>query len=541
MIYMYEAILEDDFFKNMDTKDEYNTDNQQMESFWSVLKNQLTTETVQRFGIEKVLNALEGTGGLSDYKDGGNVSTIHNAKKGVFVDNEHERCFNATYNRKNYEGRGDRKLSTQRKKMFTENEEIYDAYTHKKLNKDGRTHIDHITSAKEIHEMDAARLYMTDDERNDMATADSNMAAIDGRMNQSKGETSMEEWLKKEKDGQTNAERYGIDEAEAMRLRRKSQLHIKGKVVLAAGREVSMASFSSGIAQAKKQVIGLLMHYGTSIFIEEMQSYVANWKNYNRIAERLFALKDMGIRIKDRLIEKAKDIKNIIKEIFTSAKEGFISGIVGTIVTTLINMVATTIKSVGKILQDSVTTLISAFKMWTKNPNNLDKATLVKETIKMISLGVSASIGIIAEEGIKKALTPTALSMVAEPIGIIGGILITGSCSALLIYVMDNFGKIMKKFKDAWNGMMYGLQRTKREILETYNKALVAVDEVYRGILSDIKDYYDKMDNLALLAHDMNLSGEEQISASIAYARALGVDDSELFHNVDEAKKFFLG
>lgn len=541
MIYMNEAILEDDFFKNMNTKDEYNTDNQQMESFWSVLKNQLTTETVQRFGIEKVLNALEGTGGLSDYKDGGNVSTIHNAKNGVFVDSEHERRFNAAYDRKNYEGRGDRKLSAQRKKMFTENEEIYDAYTHKKLNKDGRTHIDHITSAKEIHEMDAARLYMTDDERNDMATADSNMAAIDGRMNQSKGEKSMEEWLKKEKDGQTNAERYDVDEAEAMRLRRRSQLGIKGKVVLAAGREVSMASFSSGVAQAKKQVIGLLMHYGTSIFLEEVQSYAANWKNYSRIAERLDALKAMGGRIKDRLIEKVKDIKNIIKEVFASAKEGFISGIVGTIVTTLINMVATTVKSVGKILQDSVTTLIGAFKMWTKNPNNLDKATLAKETIKMISLGASASVGIIAEEGIKTTLASTALAPVADPIGIVGGILVTGVSSAVLIYVMDNFGKIIKKFKDAWNDMMYGLQRTKREILETYNKALAAVDETYRGILSDIKDYYDKMDNLALLAHDMNLSGEEQVSASIAYARASGVDDSELFHNVDEAKKFFLG
>lgn len=538
---MNEAILEDDFFKNMNTKDEYNTDNQQMESFWSVLKNQLTTETVQRFGIEKVLNALEGTGGLSDYKDGGNVSTIHNAKNGVFVDSEHERRFNAAYDRKNYEGRGDRKLSAQRKKMFTENEEIYDAYTHKKLNKDGRTHIDHITSAKEIHEMDAARLYMTDDERNDMATADSNMAAIDGRMNQSKGEKSMEEWLKKEKDGQTNAERYDVDEAEATRLRRRSQLGIKGKVVLAAGREVSMASFSSGIAQAKKQVIGLLMHYGTSIFLEEVQSYAANWKNYSRIADRLDALKAMGGRIKDRLIEKVKDIKNIIKEVFASAKEGFISGIVGTVVTTLINMVATTVKSVGKILQDSVTTLIGAFKMWTKNPNNLDKATLAKETIKMISLGVSASVGIIAEEGIKTTLASTVLAPVADPIGIVGGILVTGVCSAVLIYVMDNFGKIMKKFKDAWNDMMYGLQRTKREILETYNKALAAVDETYRGILSDIKDYYDKMDNLALLAHDMNLSGEEQVSASIAYARASGVDDSELFHNVDEAKKFFLG
>lgn len=39
-------------------------------------------------------------------------------------------------NWKNYGGRGDRKLSAQWKKMF-ENEEIYAAYTHKKLNKDG--------------------------------------------------------------------------------------------------------------------------------------------------------------------------------------------------------------------------------------------------------------------------------------------------------------------------------------------------------------------------------------------------------------------
>ena len=206
----------------MNSDEEYKTNTQQMESFWSVLKKQLTTETIQRFGIEHILNKLEGVGGYSDYKEGGNVSTIHNAKNGVFVDEEHERRFNSPYDRKNYEGRGDRKLSAQRKKLFSEKEKIFDAYTNKQLHKDGRTHIDHITSAKEIHDMDAARLYMTDDERNDMVTDESNMAAIDGRMNQSKGELSMEEWLKKEKDGQTNAERFNVDEKEAMRLRRKS-------------------------------------------------------------------------------------------------------------------------------------------------------------------------------------------------------------------------------------------------------------------------------------------------------------------------------
>lgn len=535
-----EAVLENDFFKKMNTKEEYRTDSQQMESFWKVLKKQLTTETIQRFGIEHVLNMIEGTGGLSEYKDGGNVSTIHNAKQGIFVDQEHERRFNAAYDRKNYEGRGDRKLSAQRKKLFSENEEIRDAYTKKKLHKDGRTHIDHITSAKEIHNMDAARLYMTDDERNDMATADSNMAAIDGRMNQSKGELSMEEWLKKEKDGQTNAERFEVDEAEAMRLRRKSQFGIKKKVILSAGKEVSEASFSAGKAQAKKQVIGLLMHYGTTIFIEEMQGYVVNWKNYNGLNERLFGLKEMGDKVKVRLIEKVKNIKDIIKGIFNSAKEGFVSGIVGTIVTTLINMVATTLKNVGKILQDSVTTLISAFKLWTKNPNNLSKSELTKETIKMISLGISASIGIIAEEGIKKALEATGtFAFIAEPVGIVGGILVTGGCSALMIYVMDNFGKIMKKFKDKWNAFISGFSSSREKIIATYNSAVRTIDEAYQDVLFDIGSYYDRMDKLASLAYDMSQSADEQLNASVNYARASGVPEEEILHNIDEINDYF--
>lgn len=535
-----EAVLENDFFKKMNTKEEYRTNSQQMESFWKVLKKQLTTETIQRFGIEHVLNMIEGTGGLSEYKDGGNVSTIHNAKQGIFVDQEHERRFNAAYDRKNYEGRGDRKLSAQRKKLFSENEEIRDAYTKKKLHKDGRTHIDHITSAKEIHNMDAARLYMTDDERNDMATADSNMAAIDGRMNQSKGELSMEEWLKKEKDGQTNAERFEVDEAEAMRLRRKSQFGIKKKVILSAGKEVSEASFSAGKVQAKKQVIGLLMHYGTTIFIEEMQGYAVNWKNYSGLNERLSGLKEMGDRVKVRLIEKVKNIKDIIKEIFNSAKEGFVSGIIGTIVTTLINMVATTLKNVGKILQDSVTTLISAFKLWTKNPNNLSKSELTKETIKMISLGISASIGIIAEEGIKKALEATGtFAFIAEPVGIVGGILVTGGCSALMIYVMDNFGRIMKKFKDKWSAFISGFSNSREKIIATYNSAVRTIDEAYQDVLFDIGSYYDRMDKLASLAYDMSQSADEQLNASVNYARASGVPEEKILHNVDETCNYF--
>ena len=535
-----EAILEDDFFKKMNSDEEYRTNTQQMESFWVVLKKQLTTETIQRFGIEHILNKLEGVGGYSDYKEGGNVSTIHNAKNGVFVDEEHERRFNSPYDRKNYEGRCDRKLSAQRKKLFSEKEKIFDAYTNKQLHKDGRTHIDHITSAKEIHDMDAARLYMTDDERNDMATDESNMAAIDGRMNQSKGELSMEEWLKKEKDGQTNAERFNVDEKEAMRLRRKSQFNIKKKVIFSAGEELSIASFNAGKAQAKKQVIGLLMHYATSIFIEEMQRYAANWENYRRIAERLSGLKEMGSRIQDRLIEKAKNIKEIIKEVFSNAKDGFISGIVGTIVTTLINMVATTVKSIGKVLQDSITTLIAAFKLWTKNPRNLDKATLAKETIKMISLGISASIGLIAEEGIKNSLATTPLAIVAEPIGIIGGILVTGGCSALIIYIMDNFGKIMKSFKKIWDRISSSVGKTREEIIETYNKAVLEIDESYQLVLQDIQKYYDRMDKLAILAYDVTASADSQLKSSIDYARAAGVPENEILHNLKEIDDYFL-
>ncbi|EAL9807218.1 hypothetical protein D0Y22_09235 [Campylobacter jejuni] len=194
----------------------------------------------------------------------------------------------------------------------------------------------------------------------------------------------------------------------------------------------------------------------------------------------------------------------------------------------------------GKILQDSVTTLIGAFKMWTKNPNNLDKATLAKETIKMISLGVSASVGIIAEEGIKTTLASTALAPVADPIGIVGGILVTGISSAVLIYVMDNFGKIMKKFKDIWDTFAYGLTKSREEIIESYNKAAKAIDESYQLVLHDIQVYYDRMDQLATLAYDVTQSASSQLEASVNYARAAGVPEEEILHNIDEIDDYFL-
>jgi len=96
--------LNDDFFKKLNTKEAYHVDNSHMTEFWDTLKEQISTQFIQDFGIQDLLDRMH-LGDLSQYKDGGDVSTIHNARSGVFVDEEHARRFGEKFDRSNYEGR----------------------------------------------------------------------------------------------------------------------------------------------------------------------------------------------------------------------------------------------------------------------------------------------------------------------------------------------------------------------------------------------------------------------------------------------------
>ena len=210
-----DLILKDSYFQD---HDDYGINKDNMQSFWQITGQEILTTTVQRFGIEDLLNRVKGAGGLDDYQLGGSVSTKHNAHNGIFVDAEHKASFEEPYDRKNYEGiaANNNTLHQQRKARFKDPSPLYDEYTGKRLSKDGSTNLDHIVSAKRIHENETARLFMSREQRNNMAVSKENMAFTSERINKSKGELPVKEWLNKEHNGVTNSERFGIDKSHSL-------------------------------------------------------------------------------------------------------------------------------------------------------------------------------------------------------------------------------------------------------------------------------------------------------------------------------------
>ncbi|MFR4253700.1 MAG: hypothetical protein ACLT1C_10025 [Weissella confusa] len=68
---------------------------------WTILTDEFRSEVAARYHLQTLLDAdVFHIGTNHRFKDGGNISTIHNAKNGVFVDEEHQQRFEKEYSRK---------------------------------------------------------------------------------------------------------------------------------------------------------------------------------------------------------------------------------------------------------------------------------------------------------------------------------------------------------------------------------------------------------------------------------------------------------
>lgn len=532
-----EQILADDYFRRQQHP-EYQLTDQRMDSLWETVGKQVKDAMVDRFDIRELLAYIKKVPYKpSSYKDGGGVSTVHNAEKGVFVDEEHQRRYQQEFDRKHYEGRGELTLKKQRKRRFQSDEPLNDGYTGKPLKRDSSTHLDHVVSAKEIHDNQAVRLFMTDDERNDMATSDPNMVFTNSSLNHSKGEHDLRKWSKtKGKDGKTKGEHYGVNEEEAFKKNDEARSFVNSTIKKAKFKEVAGASHTRGMMVARSQMIGVIVYYASEIFTNEMKRYAKNWGAYNSIHERLSALKESAGRIKEAVQEKVVDLKSILKDVISAGIQGYVSGVVGTLVTALINTVATTVAKLGQVLQTGITSLVGVVKTWLTNPENLSREELVKDSVKTIGVSLSAVLGFVAEEAIKNALKPTALAPFSTAIGIVGGILVTGCLSGLIMYAVDHFTEIIAKVKD----FIRITKKSSAQIKAEFEEALQKIDDAYQAVLQEIEEYYERLGRLQELAYDVLATASELLATSAKYAKASGVEDRKILKTSQQVDDYFL-
>src|SRR5690606_14009059 len=158
---------------------------------------------------DNIINTVVGQFGLAslviDARDGGSVTTTHNFEKGITATEadaqKHQRLQESlslsgdewqSYRRK---AGYDDQFAERRKDAFQNRPVIVDEYSGRELPKDGRTHLDHVVSAREIDTDARLNLHMSHEERVDLALSADNLAFTDGSINQSKGDRKMKDWV----------------------------------------------------------------------------------------------------------------------------------------------------------------------------------------------------------------------------------------------------------------------------------------------------------------------------------------------------------
>lgn len=535
--------LADDFFRKLNTEEAYHIEKEHIEKFWNTLAQQVSTQVITQFGIGRLLDLAQ-LGDTDSYINGGSVSTLHNAAADVFISKNHEARYKAAYDRQNYEGRKindaqDTRLSVKRKRDFQQKETIIDGYTGEILPKTGQAHVDHVVAAKRIHDNPSARLFMTDDQRNDMAMNEDNLTYTNSSLNQSKGEKEMIVWRKmtQKKQEKNNEERFSVKPELADKVEAKAEGFVKTTINNAQLEELKQASLKQGMTQMKRQLMGLILHHLAEMFFVEMKILIKRWDIFENVEDRIVYFKERMQVIKHNLLDSLHTLKD---EFLGTSISAFTSGIIATLITTLINSFVTTSHRLGRIIQEGITNIIKGFKLLITNPEKLEKKELIETVIKLIGLGISLSIGLILTDLVDKELSAVLPKIIANSIATVIGAMFTGTMSALIIHLVDNFDQVIRDLNCHWQNINTQLTISPTQIIETYHQAIDKLDDDYQELLRDIAMKYQTLNKLSDLAFDIESLANRQFNQSIDYANIMTVNPKKILKTESDIDSFFL-
>lgn len=465
---------------------------------------------------------------LDNYKEGGNVTTLHNAKVGKFSNVNIQAQFEKEYSHLVRKELYEKDFTKMRKEEFNNHDVIVDSYTDRELSKDGTTHRDHVVSAAEIHRNDSARLYMNDDERSTMAVAKENLAWTNSSLNQSKSDRDMKEWMDSKSSNdelKTNKERFGLDEKKTMEKYIEAKSHVKknidGKKKEYFIKNITGSGAKQGLQMGLKQVIGLFLYEFQSILFKEMRSYFKQFKQLNGWEVRLEEFKKRLEVVYRHMISKSK----VLLKTFG---DGFLSGFIGNVLTVFINTFVTTSKNITRFLSEGISSLWRAFLLLINPPQDMSISNIIKEITKIVTSVLVSTTGVIMTESFVIYLKTTIFSPFAEVIGgVLGGIL-TGIVIATLMYAIDNLGSILITLRDTFDTIRFGIKASSKEIEDKYQLIISKIDEEYELVLGQIFAQYQEYRKLAIISFDTSLETEVSLVASAELSNLLDISEENI-------------
>lgn len=392
--------------------------------------------------LEKtVVNSLVTSFGLDfllfNDKLGGDVNTTHNVRGGVWATNTEKQRYNergeykdakvAYHQHANYTAAGARDAKLQDKGK------LFDQYRGKVMTRNEQRNLDHVISAKEIHD-DPGRV-LAELNGVELANQDTNLQTTSETINKSKQQKPLREYLsqlpeKIKADGlqlARDAERLASlprDTPQQQHEARKLENRIaNGKRKIASLQEADPEAMLERDREARKAYDAPInkTYYTSSKFLKStsIASGAAGLKMGTRqmlgliAAELWFELREALPRIlkeirsdfrlelflsqvKHTLRNIWRRLKTRFNEFLIAFKDGVFAGVLASVTTTLFNIFANTSKNVVKIIREMWGQLVKAIKLLAFNPENLEFVDLCKAVTAVLNIGAGTVVGTLA-------------------------------------------------------------------------------------------------------------------------------------------------
>lgn len=450
---------------------------------WGQYENVIVQSLITSFGLDFIQD-----------QHGGDVDTIHNVRQ---IGKDPKMHYKNAQNATDYAKRGaydsrkyhqdsryiaiNRKMSESKK-----NGTLTDAYTGKKVARNAKMDLDHVISAKEIHD-DPGRI-LAGTKGTDLANTKDNLKPTDRSINRSMQAKDKEEYL------QTWAEKGPQRQARINELQAKSSLSDKERKELnklekqeeinpnkvraeeqharkAYDRQVALDYYTSskfltatvkgagslGAKMGLRQAAGLVLYEVWAAAKAELQA-LAPGKS----------LKDMLEAVANGIKKGFANAKEKYREILAKFGEGFLAGALSSLTTTICNIFFTTAKNVVKSIRQIYASVVQAGKVLLFNPDNLELGERIKTATVILATGASVLVGSAVGELI--ATTPIAATPIGPTVITFCSSLVSGLLSCTLLIFLDRsdfINKLIDKF-------YLGLQ----EVVADYKAAADAFEEL---------------------------------------------------------------
>lgn len=348
---------------------------------------------------------------------------------------------------------------------YNENQQVWEKHDtrsdswKKVLNKDARadfdkgrptgnntanTNMDHIVSASEVIRDPAANAHMTREEQIAFANSEKNLNLMDSAANQSKGDSTMSEFLDSERDGKKAAERLNIDEeelrkkdAEAREEYKKQEREAEHKSIKAGKKSRKEETFRIGGKALRAVLMQLLAELAREIIAKLVKWFKSSKKALNTLLDSLKeSIHSFIGKMKQHLI-------NAGNTLFT------------TVATAIIGPIVDTIKKTWIMLKQGWSSLMNAIA-YIKVPANKGKpiGRLLMEVGKIVITGMTGIGAIMLGEVIEKGLMTIPVFAVEIPLlgslanilGIFLGAVVAGIIGAIAINIIEKqIEKIIKR------------------------------------------------------------------------------------------------